>query len=284
MVLVTAKNIKTLSLTGLLFLALALSGCIEKQVNTSDTSQQQNPHGNGNGGGGGGNGGGGNGGGGNGGGGNGGGGDHDYNHSACRTGSPPGIADGGQTMDYYKVGILPEIVAHGNAEPNRYSNLHPNGVVWSSASDLPGNISPNIFFTNTRFNLRVKALSGVQGVDDSKGEYCGFVPMPYQNLKMRVTVRRAGASSGDSYTFEDVKVGEFSNVKEFNVPANTTEPLVVEISNVEWDYSCLWYEAQGYDNVPGYCPYAKVWDQQCVRFQFEFATDQTKDIPCPRAY
>lgn len=208
----------------------------------------------------------------------------DYNHPACRTGSPPGVADGGQTVDYHKVGTLPVIIARGSAPPNRWADFHPGGVVWNSKDDMPSNISQDIFTTNSRFNLRVKALTGIQGVNDSRGIPCNFVPLPYKKLNIGVRVRRRDAVSGDYYHFRDVGVNQFSNVKEFVVPPNVTEPLVIEISDLEWDYSCTHYSLAGHSNVTGYCPYARIWDTQCVRLQFEFATDDTRDIPCPRAY
>ncbi len=264
--------------TFLAFIVIGLfviaTGCIKQRVNTpSDQDQQQTPSGgdsttpppsNGS---------------------NGEtGGEYGYNHPACRTGSPPGIADGNQILDYYKADVLPRVIAHGTSQPYQYASSHPGGVVWSSETDLPASLSPNIFFTNSRFNLRVKALEGVRSVDDAKGNYCRFVPMPYQKLRIGVVVRKAGSSGGHYYRFEDVKVGEFSNVKEFVVPPGTNEPLIIEFRDLEWDYDCKNMTETNDPNAPFYCPYSKIWHSQCVSLRFEFATDETRDIPCPRAY
>lgn len=271
------------SLNGLIIActALLLTSCLERQVNTrtADENQQQPNNNNGyqpppsNGSGG-----------------SSGGGqtpppsgnNGHYSQSVCSTSSPPGIADGNQTIEYYQSDILPTVIAHGSAwRPPNHSPHYPDGIVWSSATDLPPGISPNIFYSNQRFNLRVKALSGVNGVKNSKGIDCTQVPLNYQKLSIGARLRKQGSLAGQYVKFEGIPVGQFSKVKEFNVPQGTSEPLILEFSDLEWDFTCQ--DLQGTDyNIDEFCPYAPVWFFQCVRFQFEFSTDSTKDIPCPR--
>lgn len=212
-----------------------------------------------------------------------GGGGYGYNHPDCRTGSPPGISDGGQNIEYYKLNN-PKLSAHGTANPNRYASYYPNGIVWSSLNDLDSSISQNIFRTNARFHIRVKALPGPQYENDSKGIYCHYVAENYTKLQIGVVVRKQGATSGDYYLFNDVKVNEYSDVHPFVVPANTTEPLVIEVRDIAWDRTCSYYTDQGFPNVQGACPYAPVWDTACVAWEIQVATDDTKDFPCPKAY
>lgn len=211
------------------------------------------------------------------------GGGHDYNHPDCRTGSPPGISDGGQNIEYYKLNN-PKLSAHGTANPNRHASFYPNGVVWSTDNDLSSSISQNIFRTDSRFHIRIKAIEGPQFENDSKGIYCQYVRENYTKLQVGIVVRKQGATSGDYYLFNDVKVGEFSDVHPFAVPPNTTEPLIIEVRDIGWDRTCSYYTEQGFPNVQGACPYAPVWDTACVAWEIQVATDDTKDFPCPRAY
>lgn len=191
-------------------------------------------------------------------------------------GSEPGIDDGGQTLEYYTIS---NIVVHGKGNPNRHAASYPNGILWSSQVDFPST-DRHIFFTDTRFNLRVLARRGPsQNTEDVKGINCHYNNDVYQKLEIDVCVRSINGSCNNfnTVTFSDVPINQASKVKEFPVPA-TSDPLVVEIRDVQWDYTCTYYG----ENVPGYCPYAPVWDTQCVKFDFQFSTDETKDVPGPR--
>jgi len=130
----------------------------------------------------------------------------------------------------------------------------------------------------------VKALPGLQYENDSKGIYCQYIANDYTKLQIGVVVRKQGATSGDYYLFDNVEVGKYSGVHPFVVPPNTNDPLIVEVKDIKWDYTCIDYTNQGFPNVPGACPWAPVWDTSCVAFEIQFATDDTKDIPCPRQY
>ncbi len=189
-------------------------------------------------------------------------------------GSEAGISDGGQTTQYYTVS---NIVVHGTGNPNR--NAPPNGILWSSRVNFPSS-DEHIFSTNSRFNLRVLPRPGpAQNSNDVRGVSCRYANSIYKKLQIDVCVRsRTGSCNNfNTVTFTEVPLNQTSKVKEFTVPV-TSDPLVVEIRDVQWDYTCVYYG----ENVAGYCPFAPVWDTQCVKFDFQFSTDETKDIPGPR--
>jgi hypothetical protein len=178
--------------------------------------------------------------------------------------------------NYYS---LPIVAVHGTANPNR--NPPPNGIFWASNRNVGSN-NQYIFQTDSRLNLRVKALDApTANSTDSNGMECTQRPLNYTKLQVNVCVRSASGSCVSEHSFTDVQVGSFSPVKEFNVPANTNEPLVIEVKDVKWNYDYIYY---GYANG-GYQDVTEmyaVWYKDCVRFQIEFATDETKDIPGPR--
>lgn len=175
---------------------------------------------------------------------------------------------------------LPEVSVHGTSSPNY--NPPPNGIFWASNRNIGSN-DQYIFQTDSRLNIRIKALSGPSiYTTDANGIRCNYQPLPYTKLKLSVCVRASSGSCVYQHTFEDVQVGSYSLVKEFSVPANTSDPLVIEVKDVQWDYSCIDYANRGFPDVPGYCPYAAVGYADCVKFQIEFATDETKDLPGAR--
>lgn len=195
--------------------------------------------------------------------------------SSCANGSPDaaGIADFGQTIDYYKLNN-PPIVAHGAVGGT---------IVWSSDTDLPSSYNQNIFYSDSRFNVRVIPKFQNKGVD-SRGVTCAYYPQPFEKMNIGINIRRQSSSPGvgEYYQFQDVGANCPSKVRQFSVPA-TSDPLVIEVMNVEWDWSCKSYANQGYPNVPGACPYSYVWLTECYKLEIQFSTDTTKDLPGPRA-
>jgi len=174
------------------------------------------------------------------------------------------------TIPYYKIND-PPIVVHGS----------PTGVVvWSSETNLPAEFSQNIFLTNSTFNVRIVPRKTHYGTDTS-GQACNYQPLPYDNLKVGVRLRSQASSYGAYHEFTSA-VDQESNVYEFPVPQNTSDPLVLEILNVKWDYTCKFYEAQGHSAtdplVSAYCPFDKVWDPDCVQIEVHFSTDDTQDL------
>lgn len=192
-------------------------------------------------------------------------------------GEEDGVADGGQTQDYFTIG---NISLHGTAGLNRF---YPNGgPLWSSSAQLSSS-DQGIFYTNSKFNVRVRAQDGPgQNTNDSRGNKCQYIANPYAKLTLDLCVRKSTGSCIYTQTFSEVPVGQVSKVKEFTIPT-TSEPLVVEVLGVKWDYSCQDYVNRGYSasdpQLNGYCPMGLVWDTSCVKFDIQFSTDYTKDFP-----
>jgi len=185
----------------------------------------------------------------------------------------PGVADAGQTIEYYKIN-QPPIVAHGTGE---------GIVVWSSVTNMPAGVSQNILYTDARINVRVVPRRQSFG-NDSMGVPCQYYPQPYQKLQVGVRVRKQEASVGDYYLFDNVPTDCPSATRHFQVPEGTSLPLAIEVMNIKWDYSCTDYANRGYPNVPGVCPWDRVWPTECVGVELQFSTDSTKDLPGPQAY
>jgi len=184
-----------------------------------------------------------------------------------------GIADAGQTIEYYKINN-PPVVVHGQGE---------GIVVWNSVNNMPAGVSQNILYTDARINVRV-IPKWITGGKDTLGNNCGFQPMPFTKMQVGVRVRKQEASVGDYYLFDSVPTDCPSATRQFQVPEGTSLPLVIEVMNIKWDYSCTSFTEQGYPNVPGYCPWDKVWSTECVGVELQFSTDSTKDVPGPRAF
>lgn len=174
---------------------------------------------------------------------------------------------------------LPIIAVHGTANPNY--NPPPNGIFWSSERNVGVN-DQYIFQTDSRMNIRVKALSAPTANSvDSNGISCTQRPLNYTKLQLDVCVRAKNGSCVFEHSFTDVAVNSYSLVKEFSVPANTSDPLVIEVRDVKWNYDYIYY---GYANssYQDVTEMYAVWYKDCVRFQIEFATDETQDIPGAR--
>ncbi len=185
-------------------------------------------------------------------------------------GTEDGEADAGQTQNYYS---LNNIVVHSK---DHNSNSGRN-YLWSSAVNL-GESDQSIFVTDSRFNVRVRAQSAPAKGNDAHGEYCTYQEYEswykYTKLEIDICVRKQTGSCIQTKTFSDVPVGEVSIAKEFSVPV-TSQPLVVEVVDVRWDTGCL-YDRGASER---YCPYARVWQNDCVKFDIQFSTDYTKDFP-----
>ena len=196
--------------------------------------------------------------------------------SNCANGdvNAAGVADFGQTIDYYKLNN-PPIIARGGANA---------GIVWSSDTDLPADYNQSIFYSDSRLNVRVIPRYQNKGFD-SRGIACEKYPAPFKKMNIGVVIRTRNSSPGvgNYYQFQDVDVNCPSKTREFSIPT-TSDPLIIEVMNVEWDHSCNDYANQGFPNQPGFCPYSFVWEHECYQLEVQFSTDTTKDLPGPRAY
>jgi len=200
----------------------------------------------------------------------------------------PGISDGNQTDDYI---TLANIKVHGRAHfiddtgynsswntPNPDYMTSPSAsVFWSSSSGISSS-DQGVFKTNSRFNVRIvprRAEYGSSVMDWSgKTDNRCFRHSAYEALQLTICVRRQDGGCLYQHTF-DANVDSASKVKEFNFP-DTAEPLVVEVLNVQSDYNC------NSSSNSGYCPYGGHDHPACVKFDIQFSTDQTKDLPGPR--
>lgn len=188
-------------------------------------------------------------------------------------GTEEGIADAGQDLNYYTIS---NITVKTPVEDDVY---------WSSLLNFSSE-DRHIFNTDARFNLRVLARKGPEkGKTASDGSSCEFHALDYDKLSIDVCVRAKGGSCTGTTSFENVPIDQASKVKEFSVPV-TSDPLVVEIKSVRWDYWCKQYKDMGYSEsdsqVSAFCPTSAINQVDCVRFDFQFSTDDTKDIPGPR--
>ncbi len=164
------------------------------------------------------------------------------------------------------------VIVHGTNHPNR--NPPPNGIFWSSERNM-STANQEILKTDSRFNIRLMALSAPsQNAVDSNGVTCSQLPVGYQKLQVSICVRKKNGACIYMHLFDDLDINEWSLVKEFNIPSNTDEPLVIEVLDAQWDFSCTW---NGSDS--SYCPFSAVWDQDCVRFKMQVSTDGTQDLP-----
>jgi len=179
---------------------------------------------------------------------------------------------GAQSVSYYNL----DIIGHG---------LGKGGVVWSSQSDPDFQFidAQNIFTTDSRFNVRVLAYSSPGKTTDSYNKSCVYDALNYSKLKLKIGVRTQGSSSySDTFTFEGVPVDGCSEVYEYSVP-QTSEPLVLEVLDVEFDWTCQQYVNAGYDEddpqLASYCPWWYVSKLDCFEIGIQFSTDYTRDIP-----
>lgn len=192
-------------------------------------------------------------------------------------GTDTGSDDGEGVISYHRLNS-PALTMHGKTfYENMPSRRGPNNeiIMWSSVTDMNG-VNESIFMTDSRFNMRLIARNTGATVD-SQGNSCAFTWQPFQKLQVEVRIRRSGSSYGYNHVFE-LDLDTPSKVKEFTTPLNNTDPLVVEILRVRWDYTCQYYANQGYPNYPGYCPWDEVWKNDCVAVEMHVATDYTSDI------
>lgn len=187
----------------------------------------------------------------------------------------PGVSDAGQTTDYY---TLSNITVKGRAD-----QANQTFPFWSSITNFPAS-DRHIFSTDSRFNLRVVARPGPSRYNTAvDGTSCEFHALNYEKLQLDVCVRSVNGSCNvsNTYTFQNVPVNQASNARRFSVPQATNEPLVVEVKDVQWDYNCKTYGYPTSGSGSVFCPVSPVGHRDCVRFDLQFSTDTTKDLPPP---
>lgn len=192
------------------------------------------------------------------------------------TGNEPGIPDAGQTQDYYSIN---DIVIHGK------SNVLPNFSIptnlWSSQRGV-GSDDQHIFYTNSRFNIRVRAQAGQPAgavVSAGAHEYesgRACIATSYTKLAVTICLRSQTGSCIYTHTFSDISIGQVSKTKNFSVPSSS-DALVIDVLDVKYDWSCT-----NSNNDALYCPYNSVSRTKCAKIDIQFSTDTTKDLPGER--
>ena len=172
--------------------------------------------------------------------------------------------------DYYTI----KITAHGGSAD------------WSSyASQIRGNINQEILRSDSRFKLRIKALPAPRrNTIDDFGVTCRNMPVgPRQGygalgVNVKLSSRESG-NSGQTHTFSGIQIGQVSQAYSFKVPASN-HPLVLTVSDPEWDTSCYTYKQQGLSGygVDSVCPYSAIWNNDCYQIELQFVTDHTSDF------
>jgi hypothetical protein len=189
------------------------------------------------------------------------------------TGDEAGIADAGQTIEYYRVGQ--PVVLRGE-----YASL---ATQWSSLTHMTS-LPQSVLYTDNRLNIRIIPRRVNQGTVDARGKTCTYSAVNWTKLSVGLKIRSQESSTGYFYEFQEVPVGCASKVHPVSWIPSSSNPLAIEVTSLKWDGGCIDYANRGYPNHPSACPTANVWVNDCVSFQLQFSTDYTKDIPGPRAY
>lgn len=157
-------------------------------------------------------------------------------------------------------------------------NSCPTPTAWNSAS-WSGNAELS---TDSELNIRVVPRPAPsQGTATTNGGgTCGYIGMPYTTLSMTVEIKPSATSSAyASFTFERIPVNKPSYPYHFPVPPGITGPVVVQVTNIKWDCP-----------VAGNCgtdptrPMEAVWHTECVAFDVQFSTDNTRSWNRPIIY
>ncbi|MFN8371126.1 MAG: hypothetical protein U0T83_10960 [Bacteriovoracaceae bacterium] len=139
--------------------------------------------------------------------------------------------------------------------------------VWSSTK-LP---DPNVLMTDTKLNIRVLVRAApYANTTTCKNSFS------YSAVEMAVGIRTKYDSAPlEKITFKNIKVNECSQVRSFKITPTlklSNEPVILEVSNVKWDYACKigWNSAD--------CPFNYVWKSSCFEAILQVSTDYTKDF------
>jgi len=158
-------------------------------------------------------------------------------------------------------------------------------VVWNSNnSNHTGGIDPRAFSTDQKLYIQIVPRYDSRYSADVDGNFCNFNTLKYDKLKFKVRVASVEApGQGASCNFT-ANVDSASSVIQLSVPTGSAYPPVIEISNVEHDWTCKNYCVSGQtSNVSQcqnyYCPYYLAGANDCVAFDIRIATDETKSLP-----
>lgn len=192
-------------------------------------------------------------------------------------GTPVG-SGGGINSDCYANGVGDQATDYFTFDEIVQKGKPAGDVAWSSATDSRLSGQQNLFKTDSRFNVRIMAKPSPGKGSFPGGVSCYYAALPYTKLKVKARLRLSTSSTAyKSYTFDNIQVDSCSNVFEFKTPPSS-QPWVIELMDVQWDYSCIAYTQGGFPDVPQ-CPWDYVWANDCYELSVQWATDYTRDIP-----
>ncbi len=149
-------------------------------------------------------------------------------------------------------------------------NTCPTPIAWNSFT-WPGNGDLN---TDAELNVRVipRSAPGQGTATTNGGGTCGYTGMGYTLLSMTVDIKATnnGGTYG-SFAFEKIPVNKPSYPYRFSVPAGLSGPVIIQVRDMKWDCP-----------VAGNCgtdptrPMESVWHTECVSFDLQFSTDNTR--------
>lgn len=164
---------------------------------------------------------------------------------------------------------IPTVVSKGCGNIGN-GNTCPTPTAWSSHT-WALNYELN---TDAELNIRVISRGAPsQGTSTTNsGGTCGYIGMPYTTLSMTVDLKTsATAGAFASFTFERIPINKPSYPYRFPVPQGLSGPVVVQVRDLKWDCP-----------VSGNCgtdptrPMQAVWHTECVAFDLQFSTDNTR--------
>lgn len=187
------------------------------------------------------------------------------------TPTPTGTSSGNE--DYI---IISDVVVHGKASGT---------VVWrSNNTNHTGGLDPRAFSTDQKLYIQIIPRKDSKYSEDVDGVNCGYYTLNYSKLKMKIrvaSVEYPGQGSSCSFTSS---LNTPSSIIQLPIPTGSSYPPVIEITNVETDYTCNSYcNPQNTTNVQAcknaYCPYFEAGVNDCVGFDIRIATDETDPLP-----
>lgn len=191
-----------------------------------------------------------------------------------------GVVRDGASRCYYK--NIPTIQVMG-ATPAAVNSGTP---YWSSASLIASGtgISPGQFVTDGTFNIRIIPRRSTSTLTPSNpsvpGKTCSTNMHNSTKLFVKIRLRQQSATLGEVATLS-ASLDVASSVWRFLPPSGSTEPLILEVMDVQADIRCK------LPNGTNYCPFADIplnspsatYPTECVAFDLQYSTDETYDLP-----
>lgn len=170
---------------------------------------------------------------------------------------------------------IPRVISKGCGNVGN-GNSCPTPVAWSSHTwGLNSYLN-----SDAELNVRIIPRKNHDQGDSTTngGGTCGFKTMGYTTLSMTVQAKRSASdtSAFASFTFDRIPVDKPSYPKKFPIPSGLTEPIVLQVTNLKWDCP-----AAGNCGTNPTRPMESVWHNDCVSFDLQFSTDDTRSWSRP---